>query len=57
VADPDDPVDVSVKGHFKEVMEYVAKFDPLYNSLKSRHREILAGVEGERMGREFLKNN
>jgi hypothetical protein len=54
VLDPTDSLEVSTKRHFKEVIEYVAKFTPLYNTAKNRSRELLAG-EGERTAQELLK--
>ncbi len=54
VLDPTDSLEVSTKRHFKEVIEYVAKFTPLYNTAKNRSKELLAG-EGEKAVHELVK--
>jgi hypothetical protein len=42
VADPADVLEVATKSHFREVIEYVSKFQPLYSTAKGRERELLA---------------
>jgi hypothetical protein len=46
VKDSSDALEVATKAHFKQVIESVAKFQPLYTTAKGRERELMSGAEG-----------